>query len=79
MSASSGRLVPLSELMRSTPVSDTKTPEAHKPRGWKTHMERRDGETVAEWNARLSRTCYRCGREFESSGPELDAHEETHG
>ncbi|GAA4827163.1 hypothetical protein GCM10025787_01270 [Saccharopolyspora rosea] len=72
------RVVPWSELLRPAPGPDTKTSEAHKPGAWQPHMARRARETVAEWNARLSRTCYQCGLEFASAGAVLDAHEDKH-
>lgn len=59
-------------------VQDAKAPQAHKPAARRPHMERCDGETDAEWNARLSRSCYWCGCEYESAGPELNAHEDSH-
>ncbi|MEU6267704.1 hypothetical protein [Saccharopolyspora shandongensis] len=73
------RLVPLAAAVRT--ALDTKTPQAHKPGAWRPHMERRKGETIELWNVRLSRSCYRCGKEFESAGPgsRLNVHEDSHG
>ncbi|GGJ01502.1 hypothetical protein GCM10011581_43390 [Saccharopolyspora subtropica] len=54
--------------------------EVHKLGGWKPHMARRPGETVAEWHARLVWSCYVCGQRFErGQRQELNDHEDAHG
>ncbi|MBB5153187.1 hypothetical protein [Saccharopolyspora phatthalungensis] len=54
--------------------------EVRKLRGWKPHMARRPGETVADWRARLAWSCYACGKRFEhGQRQELNDHEDTHG
>lgn len=60
------------------PIS-VKDVEAHKPGGWRAHMERRPGETVAEWRTRLTWSCYVCGQQFEpGQRQELNDHEDAH-
>ncbi|MGI8313183.1 hypothetical protein [Saccharopolyspora hattusasensis] len=48
------------------------TPEARKP--W---MKRRSGETVEQYHARLSHTCYACGEQY-ADLTVLNLHEDTH-
>jgi hypothetical protein len=40
-------------------------------------QQRRDGETLWEWNRRTNHTCWRCGH-YEPDLDVLDAHEEEH-
>lgn len=50
-----------------------------KPKAWRPHMARRRGETVAQWQARLSWSCYACGRQFEQGQRQaLNEHEAAH-
>lgn len=71
------RLAPIS--VKESEMHGAGTSEVHKPGGWKPHMERRPGETVTEWRARLTWSCYLCGRQFEPGQRQaLNDHEDTH-
>lgn len=55
-------------------LGDPPPPPVPKGMPW---AARRKGETERERQARLSHTCWRCGR-YEKDLAKLDAHEETH-
>ncbi|MEV6226935.1 hypothetical protein AB0L88_03455 [Saccharopolyspora shandongensis] len=58
---------------------ETAALDVRKRQAWKTHMERRPGETVADWYARLAWSCYSCGRRFPPGQRQaLNNHEDSH-